>query len=199
VYGQTFISHKRAREKDAAVPVNPYGGSKRLMELAALNFVKAHGLDIMIVRAFNFIGTGQNPSYAFADFCRQVTLMERKRQPPVLHVGDIRVIRDFLHVSDGVRGYEILAQKGKTGGIYNLGSGKGLRLSEAVHLLKKISPIDFKVESMDARFRKSDLPWIVSNPAKLQALGWRPRKSVLQGLHEILNEWREKLPKGSKK
>jgi len=192
VYGRTFLKKKRPRETDLADPVSPYGGSKLLMELAALNFVRQNSVDVIIVRPFNWVGTGQNPSYVFYNFCCQLALMEAKKQPPVLKVGNIDVVRDFIHARDGARGYWLVAQKGKKWEIYNMGSGRGLLLRDAVQFLKKESRIPFKIKSEAGRKPKNDLPWIVSDPSKLKGLGWRPRESIREALREILDEQRSK-------
>lgn len=192
VYGRSFSTKKRVGEEDLADPVSPYGASKFLMELAGLNYCRQNGMDVVIVRAFNLVGTGQNPNYVFANFCRQVVQMERGKKTPVLSVGNIGVVRDFIHVRDGARGYLLLAQKGKRGGIYNLGSGKGMRLRKAVPFLRRESGIPFRVVSETSRFRKDELPRVVSDSSRAGRLGWRPRESVWTGIREILQEYREK-------
>lgn len=80
----------------------------------------------MIGRAFNQTDVGQKTASVFSDFCRQIALMEKRKQPPRLRAGNPRVIRDFLHVWGAVRAYYLLACRGKKGEIYNVGSGKGL-------------------------------------------------------------------------
>lgn len=192
VYGAAFNEYRKVSETVRPRPATPYGCGKLLMELAALNFVERHGLDIRIVRAFNQVGTGLNSSFVFPEFCRQVVLMERGRQPFVMKVGDICVVRDFVHIRDAVRAYHAVLKRGKRGGIYNLGSGRGTRLEKAVEFLRKKSGIPFRVEREPRRFRKSDFPWIVSDPSRLERLGWRPRESVWTALEEILEEYRSK-------
>lgn len=197
VYGASFNDHQQVSETVRPRPTTHYGGGKLLMELAALNFVEQHGLDIRIVRAFNLVGTGLNPSVAFPEFCRQVALMERGKQAPVLKVGDIRVVRDFLHIRDAVRAYHLILKKGKRGGIYNLGSGQATRLEQAVEFLRKRSAVPFRVKTEFSHYRKSDFPRIVSDPSRLRGLGWRPRESVWTALEEILEEHRRKVHRKS--
>ncbi len=190
VYGNAFKGKRSISESIRAEPTTPYGTGKFLMELAALNFVRCHGLDIRIVRAFNQVGTHLNPHFAFPDFCRQIVLMQRRQQVRVLKVGDVAVVRDFVHIRDAVRAYHLVMTRGKRGGIYNLGSGHGILLERAIDFLKRRSGISFRLESEFARYRKSDFPWIVSDSSKLRRLGWRPRESVWNALEEILEEYR---------
>jgi len=193
VYGLTFLKKKRVSESDPANPLNPYAASKLLMEIAALNFFKAHGVSVVIARALNQTGPGQKETYVLSDFCRQVALMERKKRPPVLKVGNINLTRDFLHVRDSVRAYDLLARRGRAGEIYNVGTGKGIRLSEVLDFLAEESHVRFKVKVLSSRLRRNDPPHAVLDSSKLKRLGWCPRGSIWDGLRELLQEWRQKV------
>ena len=193
VYGATFFEKRRVSESDPTNPVNPYGGSKLLMEIAALNFVRSHGLSIVIARAFNQIGPGQNSGYVFPDFCRQIAFMEKKKKPSVLKVGNLQITRDFIHVRDSVPAYYLLARRGKPGGIYNIGSGEGIQLSDALDFLVRESRVRFRVKVVPSKLRRNDLPCAILDSLKLKRLGWRPEESIWNALRELLQEWREKV------
>lgn len=193
VYGSTFFAKERVHEGDRASPLTPYGGSKLLMEMAALNFFRDHRIKVIIARAFNQVGARQNPNYVFSDFCRQIALMEARKKTPILNVGSLDVIRDFIHVKDVIRGYYVLAQRGKGGEIYNVGLGRGMRLREVIEFLKREARIHFRVVLVASRLRESDLPSMLSDSSKLESLGWHARESVWEGLRELLEEWRERV------
>lgn len=193
VYGRTFYGRDCVGEKRLTNPMTPYAGSKLLMEMAGLNFVAHQKLSVVIARAFNQLGLGQNPNYVFSDFCRQIALIEKERAEPVLHVGNVDVVRDFLHVEDAVRAYYLLAQRGKRGEIYNVGSGKGVSLKKAIGFLAKEAHVPFKIKAVSSRFQKNDLSSAIVDVSKLRKLGWCPQRSIWDGLRELLNEWREKI------
>lgn len=193
VYGRTFASKSRIRENDLADPVTPYGGSKLLMEIAARNFISRHGLNIVIARGFNQVGRGQNPQFVFSDFCRQVALIEKRRMPSKITVGNINVIRDFIHVRDAVRAYESVARRGKRGEVYNVGSGMGISLKKILEELRKRSRVPFNIVVDPSRYRKDDFPKIVADASKLKQLGWKPKESIWHGLDELLSEWRNRV------
>ena len=192
-YGSSCLKKRRVDEKDLANPLTPYGGSKLLMELVANNFFKTHHIQAVIARASNQVGVGQNPSFAFADFCRQIALIEKKKKAPILEVGNLQIERDFIHIRDAVQGYYVLASRGNAGEIYNVSSGRGLRLSEAIEFLKAESRVPFKVVSFESRRQRNDLPCIVADNSKLRKLGWRPQVSIWQGLQELLEDWRQRV------
>ena len=196
VYGQAFTSGRRASETDHASPLSPYAGSKLLMELAGMNFVTRHNVSAVIARGSNQVGTGQDATYAFSNFCRQIAMMERGKQPPILEVGNIDVVRDFIHIRDAVRAYVLLARRGKKGEIYNVSVGKGVLLKEGIQFLQKETKVRFKIKRLSSRFHPNDLPYAVTDSSKLRKLGWQPEASVWQAIRELLNEWRERVKYG---
>lgn len=191
VYGATFLVKARPHERDLPNPLTPYGGSKLLMELVALNYGRLYNVDVVIARPSNQVGTGQNPRFVFSDFSRQVALIEKGKRAPVVRVGDAGVVRDFIHIRDAVRAYDLLARRGEKGGIYNVSSGRGTCLERVLDFLKKESRVPFRVKRTPSRFQPGDLPRVVTDPSKLRRLGWSPRESIWNGLREILEAYRE--------
>ncbi len=193
VYGRTFRSGRAAKESDPLWPEHPYAASKIIAEYACLDFARRFDLDVLIVRAFNHLGTGQPSSLVFSDWCRQIALAEKGEQEPILEVGNLEARRDFLHVEDVVRGYELLMRRGKKGTVYNLCSGKARPLTDYAQFLLKRAGVRMKIKVQKNRLRRDDPPVMKGDPSRLKALGWRPRRSPFEALEELLNEWRRKL------
>ena len=193
VYGSSFFEKSRLDELETASPMAPYSGSKLLMEIAALNYVKVYGLDIVIARSFNSIGPGQDAGFVFPDFCRQVARIEAGKTEPFIHVRNENIVRDFLHVEDAARAYLLLAKRGKKGNVYNVGWGSGTRLKDILNFLRKESRVPFQIKTVDPTQNKESIPCAVSNPSKLRKLGWKPQRTIWEGLSEVLAEWREKV------
>jgi GDP-4-dehydro-6-deoxy-D-mannose reductase len=193
VYGRTFRKGRAVSEKDLAWPESPYAASKLLAEYACLHYHDAFGLKVVIARAFNHLGRGQSSEFVFADWCRQIALAEKKRRRPVLETGNLDVIRDFLHVQDVVRAYELLLRKGESGGIYNIASGRGRLLENYVRGLLRRAKIPMKIEIQQKRLRRYDPPLMKGSAVPLRRLGWRPKYSAEAALRELLEEQREKV------
>lgn len=173
-------------------PVNPYGVSKALMELAVRNYA-TQGLRAVVVRAFNQVGPGQRPQFVFADFSRQVAMLEKRSRRGYLRVGDLEIARDFIHIDDAVRAYELLARRGVAGEVYNLGTGRMIRLREIVNFLKERSRVPFEIVSTPSRIQSQEIRVAAADTRKLRRLGWRPRRSPWEALEAVLEEWREKV------
>ncbi len=193
VYGQTFRRGKPVEETDLLWPESPYAASKVVAELACQDFARRFGTDVVIARPFNHLGTGQEAHFVFSDWCRQIALAEAGKRAPVLEVGNLEARRDFLHVDDVVRAYEILIHRGKRGRCYNIGTGKVRPLSDYIDFLLKQARVSLTVKVRAARLRLVDPPAMKTSPAEIQKLGWRPRQSAFQALRELLEEWREKI------
>jgi GDP-4-dehydro-6-deoxy-D-mannose reductase len=85
----------------------------------------------------------------------------------------------------------LLAERGRAGEIYNLGSGQGLKLTDALKRLTELAsrPVEVRIDS--ARVRPIDLPLLVADASKLRAeVGWAPIYSIDQTLKDMLESFR---------
>ncbi len=171
-------------------PVSPYALSKALQEQAAQFYIQHFGLHIVLVRAFNHIGPGQNLGFVIPDFANRIARMEQGKLER-LEVGNLSAQRDFSDVRDIVRGYYLLMEKGRCGEIYNIGSGKPRRISDILHLMLSYSKMDIRVYEDPAKMRPSDAPLIYGDCAKIRAdVGYEPTRRIEDTLQEILADWR---------
>src|SRR5262249_39156198 len=137
------------------------------------------------VRAFNLVGPGQAPAFALPAFAAQLAAIRRGDQEPVLKVGNLSARRDFVHVDDGVAAFRLLAEKGEPGGTYNLASGRACSIGEALPRLQAVSGVDARVETDPERMRPVDLPLLLGDNRRLQALGWRPERTLEEALADL--------------
>ncbi len=193
VYGRMLRSGENAKESDPLWPESYYGISKAISELFCLDLWKKFGLDIVIVRAVNYFGPGQSPELVFSDWCRQIALIELKRQKPVIEVGNLKLKRDFVYIQDAVELYEMLFRKGKPGEIYNVASNRPSSLQKYLDYLISLSESKIRVTPVRSRFRADDAPVVRISNSKLRAIGWKPRHSVKNGLQLLLEDWRKRV------
>lgn len=188
-YGNIDYSQK-VSEKVAPDPQNIYAVTKLAQEMLAKIYHRAYGLDVILVRAFNHVGPRQSTQFVVADFCNQVAQIERGERVPVMAVGNLKSYRDFLDVRDVVNAYVCLAEKGKPGEIYNVGSGKALCIQEILALILQQSEKQICVTVDPARFRPIDTPRIEADNGKLLELGWRQTIGIEQTIQDTLNYFR---------
>lgn len=194
-YGNPAPEYLPVSESCPLRPNNPYAASKAAADLLGIQHFLSHEADVVIVRPFNHAGPRQSPSYVLSALARQVAEVEAGKVPRV-EVGNLDVVRDFTDVRDVVRAYRLLAELGAAGEIYNLGTGRGTKIADALTSLVAMAEMSAAVEvHVDpARVRPVDQPLLVANPSKLQAAtGWRPLVSTEQTLADMLNHWRETI------
>lgn len=178
-------------EDTTAVPQNIYAATKLCQENISIIYAKAYNLDVMAVRAFNHIGVGQSPRFVAADFASQIANIEKGSQPPVIKVGNLSAKRDFTDVRDIVRAYSMIIEKGKSGEIYNVGSGNAVKISDILDTLLSFSNEKIAVEVDESKFRPIDIPLIEADITKIKRdTGWEPQIDIKQTLSEILDSFR---------
>ncbi len=184
-------AHRKINEETALNPVNPYAVSKVAQDLLANAYFLSFQLDIVRVRPFNHIGENQSPDFVIPAFASQIVKIEKDPESK-LKVGNLESIRDFTDVKDMVQAYIVLMEKGRAGTVYNIGSGRGVRIKEVLETLLQLANQPIQVEEDPSRLRPSDVPYFVADITKIRELGWEPKIELSHTLERVLNEWRSK-------
>ncbi len=192
-YGNPPLDLIPVREDCPLRPNNPYAASKAAVDVMAIQHHLAHGTDAIVVRPFNHAGPRQTPSYVLAALVFQIAQVESGRAGR-LEVGNLDVIRDFTDVRDVVRAYRLLASGGQSGEVYNLGSGTGTKIADALEYLRTLANVPIPVHIDPARVRPVDQPMLVADPSKLRAaVGWETRFTIQQTLADMLESCRKSI------
>mgnify|MGYP001365075583 CR=1 FL=1 len=190
-YGYIRPEETPVSEENPVRPGNIYAATKVAQNMICGIYARAYHMDIVLVRAFNHIGPAQKPMYVVADFCKQVADIEKGKQEPVMHVGNLAARRDFTNVRDVVRAYSLLVRKGKAGETYNVGSGHAISMEELLARILALSTAEVRVEVDPAKLRPLDIPVIEAEIGKLvRDTGWAPTIPLDQTIAETLAYWR---------
>ena len=196
-YGYILPEDLPIAEDTRLRPGNIYACTKITQGMLGQVYAGAYGLDIIIIRAFNHIGPGQSDTFAIPNFCRQVVEIEADGNKGVIKVGNLEAKRDFTDVRDIVRAYRMLAENGKTGEVYNVGSGISVSLADVLDMIVKQSGAEITIEQDPARMRPSDVPDIRADISKLvSCTGWKPEIRHEVSIINILDDWRVKISNG---
>ena len=99
--------------------------------------------------------------------------------------------RDFTDVRDMAKAYEMASEMGRTGEVYNIGSGKSYKIGEILDKLLSLSTVKIKVEQDPTLFMPLDNPELVCDFSKFASdTGWKPQIPIDQTLRETLDYWR---------
>ena len=133
--GPVDEAHLPVNESHPCDPWTAYGRSKYLATKSALS--ERPPLEVMVARVFNPIGPEAPPTQALGQFA--LGLAEPNHDPLELTVGDLDSRRDFIDVRDVARAMVALANCGRPGLVYHVGTGKSHRVGDALYRLIKLS------------------------------------------------------------
>lgn len=174
-------------------PITPYAISKQAQEQFAQLYVRAYGMDICMIRLFNLGGPNQGLGYMISDFASGIAQVEAGKKE-YLSVGNLSSARDFTHVKDACRAVRLIAEKGRTGEVYNICSGTTHTAQEVLNMLVGMAAVPVEVRQDPARMRPSDTPVVCGNHDKLTAhTGWQPEFSLETILSDSLSYFRDKV------
>jgi UDP-glucose 4-epimerase len=193
-------------EDDPTRPMSPYGSSKLMTEIMLRDAGLAHGLSHVILRYFNVAGA--DPTLRTGQSTRNATHLIKVAvetalglRPKMQVFGtdyatpDGTCIRDYIHVCDLVRAHADALAYLRNGGAsttLNCGYGRGFSVLEVIETVKRVSGVDFRVET--AARRAGDPAQIVAKSDRVRALlGWQPQFDDLATIARHALEWEQKL------
>ena len=179
VYAPVTREAPRVDEGSPLGPCRAYGRTK----LAAEHEVRRAsntGVDAVIVRAFQHTGPGQRPPMMLPEWAQQFA--GGGSQPVTVHTLDAWI--DLSDVRDVVRAYRLLAERGQTGEVYNVGTGVARRSGEIFDVLRRQADPQRPIVELRPGVKRDP----IANIARLVAqTGWRPEVGLEQTVADI---WR---------
>lgn len=190
------------------VPINPYGVTKKSIELRLALRARDRGLSAASLRYFNAAGASPDGTLG------EDHTPERHLIPNVLAVAlgkaaavevfgtdyptpDGSCVRDFVHVTDLARAHVLALERLKPGEAtaFNLGSATGTSVLEVVNVARRVTghPIPISVKPR----RPGDPPTLVASRARAEEmLGWKPEFGSIDRIIETAWRWHSSHPTG---
>jgi UDP-glucose 4-epimerase len=131
VYGD--VAAIPMREDARVQPVSPYGVTKLAAEHLCQLYQASYGVPAVALRYFTVYGPKQRPDMAFHRFVRAALT-----GAPITLFGDGGQTRDFTFVEDAVTATIAAGDRGRPGGVYNIGGGNRVTIA---HVLDQIAAI----------------------------------------------------------
>ncbi len=195
-YGRSFQAGSPVTEQTPLAPMNTYAATKASADLA-LGAMAGEGLRVVRLRPFNHTGPGQSAAFVVAAFARQVVRVAAGLQPPVLHVGALNPLRDFLDVRDVCHAYALCLTRADhllPGTILNVASGTSRRVGDVLADLLELSGVAAEIVTDADRLRPTEIPVAGGNASAAHALlGWRPAIAWQRTLEDTLLDWRHRV------
>jgi len=178
-------------------PMYPYAFTKWQAEELIMHWAKIYNFPAISIRFFNAYGPRSRTSGAYgAAF--GVFLAQRLANKPLTIVGSGNQTRDFIHVYDLVSGIIKAALSKKAGKIYNIGSGKEVKINKIIKLIggKKVH-----IPKRPGEPNRS-----LADISKIKKdLDWQPKIKIEEGIKNLLSKihyWKDApvwTPKSIKK
>jgi GDP-4-dehydro-6-deoxy-D-mannose reductase len=182
-------------EDDDLDPRGIYGATKISAELLGKSYHALYQAQVFFTRSFNHTGPGQPPDYVLSDFAKQCAEIFLGMRSPVISVGNIDILRDFLDVRDVVRAYASILENGRPGETYNVCSGSAVSLRGILEKLIAVSGRDdIEISIEPGRLRNGEQPFIIGDNRKIaEDTGWRPCIDIRDTVKSNFEYWLEKL------
>ena len=185
-------------------PINPYGATKLMVERIFQDYLKAYGLQYVVLRYFNAagadpdgeIGESHNPETHIIPLVLDAASGKRsdiKVFGTDYDTPDGSCIRDYIHVYDLATAHLLALhhlEAGKESQFFNLGNEKGTSVLEVVNSVKQVTGRDFKVTLTDRR--PGDPAKLVGSSQRAQKiLGWKPIYGDIDVIVKHAWKWHE--------
>lgn len=208
VYGEP--DEKMVTEETPLKPAaSPYGYTKQMGEQILGEFQKASNTKVILLRYFNPVGAhpstiiGELPIGKPQNLVPAITQTAIGKLPKMIVFGDDyptrdgSCVRDFIHVCDIAHAHTLaikyLQENRNSSGceVFNLGTGNGVTVLEAIKAFEKVS--DVKLNYEIGPRRPGDIIAIYANNDKARTrLHWNPQYS-LEDMMSTAWKWELKL------
>lgn len=147
VYGNA--SNCPLKEETPTNPISSYGVQKITIEKLLYLYNYMYGLDYRIIRLANPYGPYQRPNGilgAISTFTYKILKNE-----DIFVYGDGSVVRDFIYIDDAIRGILEIVYGNSEYKVFNLGSGYGTSIKEAIETIQEAVGIKAHIINRDSR------------------------------------------------
>lgn len=161
-------------------PADAYALSKHLATAAGL--AARAPVEVMVGRIFNPIGPGTPSNQALGRFAAELA----DARTDTLVVGQLDTRRDFIDVRDAARALVALAQRGRPGQVYHVGTGRSHLVRDGLDRLRSFrhGPVRVEVDPALAARKGPD-----DSRADIRRIGehtgWTPEVSWEQSLSDL--------------
>lgn len=166
IYGNTDVGV--IHEDVPAAPANDYAVSKLSMEYMARLWQDK--LPLIVVRPFNYTGVGQHENFVLPKIVAHF-----RRKAADIELGNLNVWRDFSDVRMVAASYRKLLAAASAGAAstigqtFNICSGHGYSLGEALDMMAGIAGYQIKVHVNPAFVRANEVARLVGDNSRLVA------------------------------
>jgi NAD dependent epimerase/dehydratase len=164
---------------------SPYSASKIGADKLAESYYLSFGVPVATIRPFNTYGPRQSARAVIPAIISQALSGE------VVRLGSLTPERDVNYVSDMVEGFIKVAESPRAiGEVINIGSGKSVSIGELAESIVDLLGGNKRIITEDQRVRPEAsevMELLCDNRKARELLGWKPQKSLEEGLARTIS------------
>jgi UDP-glucose 4-epimerase len=181
VYGKLNYSRK-VKEDAIIVPASGYAMAKRASEIYLKNFQKEENISCVSLRLFNVYGQRQDSRMVIPRFVSQA-----KKNIDIIIYGNGQQTRDFTHIDDCVKTFELVEKKIKGYKIFNSSRGDDTKILNLAKIIKRLykSKSKIKLIRVPNNLSEFQVKKRCGNSNKLLSyINFKPTKNLIEGLKQ---------------
>ena len=169
-------------EETPLAPNSPYAASKASADMLVRAYYHTYQLPVIITRCSNNYGP-----YQFPEKLIPLMIANALQSKSLPIYGDGANVRDWIHVIDHSRAIDLVAQKGETGEVYNVGSNnERTNIDIAKFILKRLGQSETLIKFVKDRLGH-DRRYAINTDKIKNQLGWRPVYDFEDGLKTTIS------------
>ncbi|PIS02454.1 MAG: hypothetical protein COT85_05515 [Chlamydiae bacterium CG10_big_fil_rev_8_21_14_0_10_42_34] len=150
-----FASNNPTSETSPLNPITIYGLTKVIQTHLMEYYHRSYGLDLVMARTFNLMGKGASTKLFIGNLYHQIEKVKRGELSEIT-LKNLDDERDYIEISQAVAYYHQIMNQGISSEIYNVGSGKLIKISDLLHSILIENGLDKEiVREQGADFAKT--------------------------------------------
>jgi nucleoside-diphosphate-sugar epimerase len=171
-------NHPLSETSTLVSPTTLYAQCKNSLRIALETEPRFHSVATCWCRLFYPYGIGEHPSRLCSSIIQKVARSENI----LLKTPDST--KDYIYIDDVAAALMIVVEKGFRGTI-NLGTGAGIPVKSIATTIARLMNKPELVQ-LATHSPADPLGWVVADASRLEAMGWRPQITLLDGLTKLI-------------
>ena len=170
-------------------PENEYGKAKLKAGNESRKLALNYGIKHIWMRILSAYGIGDN------DFTLTVSSLKKLLSGEIAEFTPAGQLWDFIYCDDAANAFYLVAQYGKNGAVYTLGSGEAKPLKEYIKIMEELSGGEVKTGALP--YNENQVMYLCADISKLSAdTGFKPQISYEEGIKRTINWLKEVMNNG---
>ena len=172
---------------------SPYAASKVAGDRLCKAYIDTYGCDICILRNFNTFGPYQNDGGEGTSYGAVIGIFTRAalRGEPLQIFGDGNQERDYIYITDALKGYELASVYN---GVLNIGSGRTISINDLARNVKDLTGSKSEIVHIGAR--PGEVSRLCADITRAKKLGFSPTTDFRKHLKEYIDWYAGTLQSG---